>query len=175
MRVELSTQCERAGNGTCKQVTCGGNWLPNTIDCTKRPDQLTNLFLSSTFCFQPPGDTPTRKSIFDSLIAGCIPVLFSKSSAYDQYLWHLPQNGSLYSVLFDGDDVINHRVDVLDTLTHIANDAQRLRGLQEEVVRMLPHLVYALPHNNISHPDFRDAVDISIDNLLHESRGVISI
>ena len=31
----------------------------------------------SHFCLQPKGDSPTRKSFYDSIISGCIPVLFS--------------------------------------------------------------------------------------------------
>ncbi|XWS09224.1 hypothetical protein CRYUN_Cryun40dG0067200 [Craigia yunnanensis] len=34
------------------------------------------VFQSSIFCLQPLGDSYTRRSIFDSILAGCIPVLF---------------------------------------------------------------------------------------------------
>jgi len=37
---------------------------------------MVNAMLSSTFCAQPPGDTPLRKGIVDSIVFGCIPVLF---------------------------------------------------------------------------------------------------
>lgn len=33
------------------------------------------LYRQSTFCLTPPGDSLTRKSLFDSLLAGCIPVI----------------------------------------------------------------------------------------------------
>nr|GEZ17357.1 hypothetical protein [Tanacetum cinerariifolium] len=39
-----------------------------------------------------PGDTPTRRSSFDSLLAGCIPVCFEELSAKKQYVWHLPED-----------------------------------------------------------------------------------
>ena len=45
----------------------------------------------STFCFQPIGDTPTRKGIFDTLMLGCIPVVFHPLSASALYTWHLPE------------------------------------------------------------------------------------
>ena len=44
------------------------------------------LFQQSIFCPAPPGDSITRKSIFDSLVSGCIPVIFAKASM-TQYLW----------------------------------------------------------------------------------------
>ena len=36
----------------------------------------------STFCIQPPGDTLTRKSFYESVILGCIPVVFRNDSAF---------------------------------------------------------------------------------------------
>jgi hypothetical protein len=47
------------------------------------------LYREATFCLTPPGDSLTRKSLFDSLLAGCIPVVFSSATA-SQYVWHLP-------------------------------------------------------------------------------------
>eukprot|EP01035_Chromulina_nebulosa_P018706 gene18706-24465_t len=42
----------------------------------------------STFCFQPIGDLMTRKGLFDSLLQGCIPVLFDPLTAEVMYTWH---------------------------------------------------------------------------------------
>ena len=36
--------------------------------------------LGATFCLQLGGDTPTRAAVYDSIAAGCIPVLFSNAS-----------------------------------------------------------------------------------------------
>lgn len=47
----------------------------------------------STFCLQPPGDMPTRKSVFDVILAGCIPVLFHPLTARFMYEWHLGKKG----------------------------------------------------------------------------------
>lgn len=41
----------------------------------------------------------------DSLVGGCIPVLFDPFTAYYQFPWHLPQNASSYSVLIHSEDV----------------------------------------------------------------------
>jgi hypothetical protein len=44
---------------------------------------VTQRHLRSKFSLQPPGDSPTRQSIFDSLILGCIPVFFSTCARPD--------------------------------------------------------------------------------------------
>ena len=53
----------------------------------------TNNELSrkSVFCLQPPGDMPSRKSVFDSVLSGCIPVLFHPLTARYMYEWHWGQ------------------------------------------------------------------------------------
>ena len=40
------------------------------------------IILQCCFSFQPPGDTPTRKSFYDSLLSGCIPVIFTRGVRY---------------------------------------------------------------------------------------------
>jgi hypothetical protein len=42
----------------------------------------------SIFCFQPIGDLMTRKGLFDSLLQGCIPVIFDSLTAPVMYTWH---------------------------------------------------------------------------------------
>eukprot|EP01038_Epipyxis_sp_PR26KG_P004238 gene4238-6015_t len=42
----------------------------------------------SIFCFQPIGDLMTRKGLFDSLLQGCIPVVFDPLTASVMYTWH---------------------------------------------------------------------------------------
>jgi hypothetical protein len=42
----------------------------------------------SVFCFQPIGDLMTRKGLFDSLLQGCIPVVFDALTAEIMYTWH---------------------------------------------------------------------------------------
>jgi hypothetical protein len=45
----------------------------------------------SVFCFQPIGDLPTRKGLFDGLLMGCIPVVFDIQTAENMYTWHWEQ------------------------------------------------------------------------------------
>ncbi|CAM6086321.1 unnamed protein product [Calypogeia fissa] len=133
-------------------------------DICLRPDQTMNLFLHSHFCMQPPGDTPTRRSVFDSLVGGCIPVLFDPHTAYYQYPWHLPRNASSYSVFIPSDDVNSGKSDILEILKSITPEermAMRTRIIRE----IIPGLLYRQP--GTKHPDFRDAFDISMEALFH--------
>ena len=43
---------------------------------------------TSIFCLEPPGFSPPRKSIVDSLLSGCIPVLFYDPSEYPGLMPH---------------------------------------------------------------------------------------
>ncbi|CAM6119200.1 unnamed protein product [Calypogeia fissa] len=129
-----------------------------------RPDSTMNLFLHSHFCMQPPGDSPTRRSVFDSLVGGCIPVLFDPYTAYYQYPWHLPRNASSYSVFIPGPDVMAGKSDIVETLKAITPEertAMRTRIIRE----IIPGLLYSQP--GTKHSDFRDAFDISVEALLH--------
>lgn len=40
--------------------------------------RIYNHMLRSHFCLQPPGDTYSRRGLYDSIMLGCIPVVFSK-------------------------------------------------------------------------------------------------
>lgn len=46
------------------------------------------LSYRSVFCFQPIGVLMTRKSLFDSILLGCIPVVFDPLTAAVMYTWH---------------------------------------------------------------------------------------
>ena len=53
------------------------------------------LFQRAQYCPAPPGDSITRKSLFDSLVAGCVPVLFAKASLR-QYMWFFTEKEVRY-------------------------------------------------------------------------------
>ncbi|MBA0578718.1 hypothetical protein Gorai_020992 [Gossypium raimondii] len=92
IRNEIIDQC-LVSRKRCRFLECD-----QTQRCYK-PENLMKLFQSSIFCLQPPGNSYTRRSIFDSILAGCVPVFFHPGSAYVQYLWHFPKDYTKYSVL----------------------------------------------------------------------------
>ena len=52
----------------------------------------------SVFCFAPPGDDPYTKRIFDILLSGCIPVVFTYSAGGGSSWWY--SGGPLVSESF---------------------------------------------------------------------------
>nr|GMD94327.1 probable xyloglucan galactosyltransferase GT20 [Ipomoea batatas] len=139
----------------CRFLDCGSG------GCDK-PGSIVNLFMESEFCMQPPGDSPTRKSVFDSLVAGCIPVLFDPLTAYYQYPWHLPQDHQKYSVLIDQGDVRDMKVNVVERLAEIGvKERENMR--RYIVYELLPGLLYRHPNSKLH--KFKDAFSITMNNL----------
>ncbi|KAL0370415.1 UNVERIFIED_CONTAM: Xyloglucan galactosyltransferase MUR3 [Sesamum angustifolium] len=98
IRGQIINQCKNSK--VCKLLECDFG----ESKCHS-PSSIMQMFQSSLFCLQPQGDSYTRRSAFDSMLAGCIPVFFHPGSAYTQYTWHLPKNYSQYSVFIPENDI----------------------------------------------------------------------
>ncbi|KAL3683135.1 hypothetical protein R1sor_001157 [Riccia sorocarpa] len=163
LRDTLFDQCNKSE--VCTVLMC------DQINCESNPHLVTSLLLQSTFCLQPPGDSPTRKGVFDCLVAGTIPVFFTPLSAHQQYLWHLPPNGNSYSVLFDEVEVRDNGFDVIAALKEIP--ASRIERMQRTIVEdILPAVVYDHPDRDPEKKS-RDAIDRILDHLFsrdHQTR-----
>ncbi|PKA61917.1 Xyloglucan galactosyltransferase KATAMARI1 like [Apostasia shenzhenica] len=156
IRGELMEQCR--GSRRCKLLDCGGD----ERRCYS-PEKVMALFGSSVFCLQPKGDSYTRRSAFDAMVAGCVPVFFLPETAYWQYRWHLPENGSRYSVLVAEEEVKKGAVRVEEVLMRLGEE--EVRGMREEVVRMIPGLVYGNPMNN-KMEKMKDAFDLAVERVI---------
>jgi hypothetical protein len=154
IRMELIEQCNASAR--CTFTDCTG------ISCGKNPQVVLSAFMEADFCLQPRGDTPTRRSAFDSMIAGCIPIFFHKDSAYTQYKWHLPGDSESYSVFIDERD-IQRGMKVEDTLKKFTQE--QIVSLRERVISLLPNIVYL----NVSSPgevsDIQDAFNLSVNGM----------
>eukprot|EP00249_Psilotum_nudum_P019433 c27251_g1_i3 orf=421-2409(+) len=126
------------------------------------PSTVMQLFQQSVFCLQPQGDSFTRRSIFDSMLAGCIPVFFHSDSAYSQYIWHLPQQYNKYSVFIHEDDVRERNASIEAILLHIPSGT--IQKMKEEVISLIPGLVYADPRHHLT--NMKDAFDITVKALI---------
>ena len=149
-------QCRAAR--ACKFIDCN---VTNGNKCDD-PVSVMRVFKSSIFCLQPPGDSYTRRSIFDSILAGCIPVFFHPGTAYAQYLWHLPRNGTKYSVYIPVKDVKLWKGNVEEILLGISKDKEL--AMREEVIGLIPRIVYANPRSKLE--IFGDAFDVTVDGVL---------
>lgn len=156
IRSEIMSQCQKSRR-KCKLLECrnAGN------KCLK-PDYLMKLFQSSVFCLQPPGDSFTRRSTFDSIVAGCIPVFFHPASAYVQYLWHLPKNYEKYSVLIPEEGVKGNKLSIEAQLEKIPK--AKVAAMKEEVVKLIPKVSYADPRSRLE--TLEDAFDLTVKGVL---------
>ncbi|KAJ4747854.1 Xyloglucan galactosyltransferase KATAMARI1 [Rhynchospora pubera] len=162
IRDQLFDQCLNSSH--CKLLDCA--LAENDCDT---PTTTMSLFQSSNFCLQPPGDTPTRRSAFDSMLAGCIPVFFHPESAYTQYKWYLPDNYSEYSVYIPQDEVREGRVRIEEVLLKYSEE--EIGDMKEKVVSMIPRLIYKDPSYKLE--SVRDAFDVAIDGVLRRVKSII--
>uniref|UniRef100_A0ACD5Y076 Uncharacterized protein n=1 Tax=Avena sativa TaxID=4498 RepID=A0ACD5Y076_AVESA len=130
---------------------------------TQGPGRTMQLLESAEYCVQPRGDGYTRKSTFDSILAGCIPVFFHPISAYLQYIWHLPRDYRTYSVFIHHGDVVGNNASIEEALARIP--PAKVAQMREEVIRLIPTVMYRDPA--AKGVTFKDAFDVAVDAVIH--------
>ncbi|OWM66937.1 probable xyloglucan galactosyltransferase GT17 [Punica granatum] len=163
VRDELIKQC--AESSQCRLMKCVGG----DSKCHS-PVEILKAMMSSRFCLQAPGDSFTRRSTFDSVLAGCIPVFFSRHTAYTQYMWFLPEDHSEYSVYVDAESGGALTTKIEDVLSKIS--AERVEKMRSKVVELIPRLTYA--HPNATNLGFKDAVDVALETLARHVKSELS-
>ncbi|KAM0922142.1 hypothetical protein ACQ4PT_006371 [Festuca glaucescens] len=158
----VMAQCK--ASDSCGHLKLGRCAAGSTSQCHS-PVNVMRLLQNATFCLHPPpgGDSYTRRWAFDSMVAGCIPVFFHPASAYLQYTWHLPKDYTKYSVLVPEAGVRASTVSIEATLRAIP--AATVARMREEVVRLIPTVVYADPTAKLE--TVKDAFDIAVEGILH--------
>ncbi|WVZ55436.1 hypothetical protein U9M48_006096 [Paspalum notatum var. saurae] len=159
VRDHVIAQC-KAAPGACAMLGCAR--AAGSPQCIA-PANIMRLFQKASFCLQPPGDSCTRRSVFDSMVAGCIPVFFHTGSAYKQYPWHLPRDDHLkYSVFIPMADVRERNVSIEAVLRAIP--PATVRRMREEVIRLIPRVLYADPRSKLE--TIKDAFDVAVEGIL---------
>ncbi|GKB44372.1 xyloglucan galactosyltransferase MUR3 [Tanacetum coccineum] len=156
IRSLLIDQCKNSG--VAKLLDCGV-----VAKKCHSPSSIMKMFQSSVFCLQPPGDSFTRRSAFDSILAGCIPVFFHPNSFYAQYTWYLPKNYTTYSVFIPEAD-IRKNVSIEQRLSQI--DPHKIKMMREEVINLIPGLMYADPRYRLE--TLKDAFDLSVEAIINK-------
>lgn len=144
----------------CKLLDCAGD---NERECFS-PRRITALFRSSVFCLQPLGDSYTRRSTFDAMVSGCIPVFFHPGSAYVQYVWHLPRDYRNYSVFIPLEEVKPGNGVIERELSRIS--PEQASAMREAVVLILPNLVYGNKRTTAEEGEFKDAFDLAVEKVI---------
>ncbi|BAT98756.1 hypothetical protein LR48_Vigan06g139000 [Vigna angularis] len=168
VRDHIVTQCDASERCVLVQCASGDARCHN-------PMNVLEVMSKSTFCLQAPGDSFTRRSTFDSVLAGCIPVFFSEHTAYTQYVWYFPTERDTYSVFIDEREVNEGKKRIEDVLAII--EEKEVEKMREVVIGLIPKLTY-------THPDasgvvgFEDVVDVALQQLsrlvLDETRSLVS-
>lgn len=150
----LLDHCKES-QGACRTVDCTGG------KCSNGSSAILETFLGSDFCLQPRGDSFTRRSIFDCMLAGSIPVFFWRRTAYMQYQWFLPNEPGSYSVYIDRNEVKNGTTSIKEVLERFSKED--VRRMREKVIELIPNLVYAKSLNGLE--TFKDAFDVALDGV----------
>ncbi|MCO5564077.1 hypothetical protein L7F22_017733 [Adiantum nelumboides] len=148
----LLDQCQQAHN--CRFLDCSNRTCDNN-------QRTLELFMDSNFCMQPRGDSFTRRSTFDCLLAGSIPVFFWHRTAYMQYKWHLPEDIGSYSV-FVSKEAMRNGTRIEDVLNAYA--PEKVRKMREVVIGLIPKIVYAASESALK--EHRDAFDVAVEGVM---------
>ncbi|EYU30311.1 hypothetical protein ABFS82_01G089300 [Erythranthe guttata] len=174
VRRSIRLECENITNSVNANETGYSN-LCEFVDCSNGvcehdPIRFMKPMLQSSFCLQPPGDTPTRRSTFDGMLAGCVPVFFEELSARRQYTWHLPEEEyGEFSVFIAKEDVVGKGVKILDVLMNIPR--AEIRRKREKVMEMLPRIMYRKHGSSLGLRSKKDAFDIAIEGTLQRIKS----
>ncbi|CAI7791724.1 unnamed protein product [Closterium sp. NIES-53] len=134
------------------------------------PRRVAGVMLQSEFCLQPIGDSLTRRSFFDSIIAGCIPVVFAPGTFDYQYPWFFAIGDEArrnVSVMVASDDVIGGKVRIGEVLGGISE--ARKREMREELYKHIPRLLlrdHTREGEVGEEGKFVDLVDRTIEGLI---------
>uniref|UniRef100_A0A0V0HPU0 Putative ovule protein n=1 Tax=Solanum chacoense TaxID=4108 RepID=A0A0V0HPU0_SOLCH len=154
-RSRLMSYC-RNESDSCQVVDCA------VIPCSNGSSEIQKALLSSDFCLQPKGDSLTRRSVFDCMVAGSVPVFFWRRTAYTQYQWFLPEDPGSYSVFIDPEAVRNGTASIKEILKSYSKD--QVRKMREKVIETIPRIVYARPSGGLG--SVKDAFEIAIEGVL---------
>lgn len=176
------TKIRRAMANQCNQSSeC--HWLRishSSVDSTIA--DLLSVYKRSVFCLCPPGDDPARKAVFDSIVSGCIPVIFEVATLFNQYPWHIGEQAALdISVYIPGGLVKANKIDIMKVLLEIPPDV--IRKKQIALAQVAPRVQYSIPpiellkdkyDQTIWDPPFLDAAEITLDGLIERASHLLS-
>jgi len=168
IRGAILAECANRTSAVCTVVDC------SAAACGLNPVAYMRPMLKANFCLQPPGDSPSRRSTFDAIVAGCIPVFFEHAAARMHYGWHLPRGRyDQFSVTIPKESVVMGDVRIADVLAAVPED--KVARMRERVLEMAPRVVY---RRHGSAADLReatkDAVDLAVEGVLRRIRRRVS-
>ena len=140
---------------------CQGNHRYTTVGWMRR----------AIFCLQPPGDSPTRKSFYDAVLSGCIPVLFRGKPLHThvEYPFQDQLEYHQFTVTLDVSSVStpNGIYEDLKTLTH-----SQIYSKQTALREAAPQLQYSYPFTDVPlRDDAFTGILRQIDNVFNLTKN----
>ena len=126
---------------------------------TRDMNSALELKRQSVFCIEPPGANPVRRSMYDSFLAGCIPVLFMSARDFSAFLpYPFLERRHNMSVRIDPSEMAS-----LDLHAHLRelNHTGRALRMRRAIARHAHRLVYSLDAGYRG-----DAADAFVEALL---------
>jgi len=153
VRLKVVSQCKALGSPICE--------MKEYRNCKS----AMRIKQSSTFCLEPAGDSPDRKSVSDDVAAGCIPVFFS-SQSYALTPWYWNSSGEdgadgVGRVLIDRTGFLKGSVSLKSALMGISTAA--IDRAQQRLARIAFGFQYSTDETH------DDAVDIMMRGLKREA------
>ena len=138
-------------------------WL-QTEECNNQHENETMSWMKrSVFCLQPPGDSPTRKSFYDAVVAGCIPVIF-RGNSHVIYPFETKLNYASFTVSINETEVVHkHVTHMLAPFKTIHRE--KVKTMQQGILNVLPWLQYNYPPD---HNSGTDALDMILQEIVHK-------
>ncbi|CDP02550.1 unnamed protein product [Coffea canephora] len=155
-RALLLDQCYEESD-SCKAVDCA------KTPCLDGASSVLDAFLDSDFCLQPRGDSVTRRSTFDCMLAGSIPVFFWEGTVGGQYELYMSDQTESFSVFIHRNKVRNGTSIRKVLEGYSREDVKRMR---EKVIDMIPRISYAFPAAEGGLGNLKDAFDIGVEEVL---------
>ena len=139
------------------------------VICNVLEDQsykIMEWMQNSVFCLQPPGDTATRKSFFDGIVSGCIPVIFELHYYKGDkviYPFDTIIDYSKFTITVPADKTF------YDVLEPYRNNDNLIREMQQNLAKIAKYLQY----NDITTPNVdTDAFEMILQQVGRHFRFV---
>ena len=128
-----------------------------TPECWGKHHEYTMTWMKhSLFCLQPSGDSPTRKSFYDAIISGCIPVLFNVANKRVKYPFDTHLNYSAFTVQLEEADVNNGAL-LTDLMKPYMSRAV-IERMQAALLQVVPFFQYNVLVSNSTTDTHDDAL-----------------
>ncbi|EPS72772.1 hypothetical protein M569_01980, partial [Genlisea aurea] len=151
----VRSYCMKEEGSSCRAVDC------SETQCLTNSWATLEALLSSEFCLQPKRDSFTSKWVFECMVAGSVPVFFSKTG-YEQYEWFFPGEPESYSVLIDQEGVRNGSLSIKGIL--MGYGGEEMGRKREKLIESIPRIIYAKPNGR--NKMFKDGFDVALDGVL---------